>query len=274
MNTAHGAAPARIVKVQGGLGNQLFCLAMAHSVARVTGESVGLDVASYRADRYGQGFELAPLAKDLGLAITPAGLIGTRAGAWLARRLGGRGVVGDGATPQGEKALRALAMRGRAFVGYWQDEAWIADAPAFADAARRLIAARAPAAPATDLAVHWRSYAEEVRPSRRATPDEAYFRAAYERVVAARGAPGDILLVSDRPDLARGRIGSAFTPTDGRAADKWADLAAVIAARALILTNSSFSWWGGFLSQASPILWPRRGGLFHYPAPAERFEVV
>lgn len=267
-------APARIVKVQGGLGNQLFCVAMAHSLASVTGESVGLDVASYRADRYGQEFELAPLAQDLGLAIAPAGLIGTRAGAWLARRLGGPGVVGDEAAPDGDEALRALAARGRAFVGYWQDEAWIADAPAFAAAARRLIAARAPAAPARALAVHWRSYAEEMRPSRRATPGEAYFRAAYERVVAAQEAPGDILLISDRPDLARGRIGDAFTPTEVRAADKWADLAALIAARALILSNSSFSWWGGFLSQASPILWPRRDGLFHYPAPARRFEVV
>ena len=273
MSPGH-AAPPRVVQVQGGLGNQLFCVAFAHSLACLTGERVGLEVGGYRGDRYGHVFELAPLAADLGLVIAAPGLAATRLGAALGRALGGDRVVGDRTLPRGPTVTEAIARRGRLFVGYWQNEAWIVEPPAFIAAARRFVADRAPGAPAGALAVHYRSYAEERRADRRRAPAEAYFRAAYAKVLAAGSTPADILLVSDQPDLAIDAIGGAFTPTRVQKADKYADLATLMTARSLILTNSSFSWWGGYLSDATIIAYPGPRGLFHYASPAARFQVV
>lgn len=265
----------RIVKVQGGIGNQFFCLAMAHSLACLTGETVGLDVGAFRTDRYGHRFELGPLAKDLpGLSIVPPGLIGSRIGAVLAKGLGGPGVIGDRLPPANRSAFERLADRGRWFIGYWQDEAWIAEPDAFIAAARRFLNARAPLARAHQLAVHYRSYADETRADRRGAPAGEFFRAAYAKGREAGIAGDDIVLISDRPDLAAMRIAGAFAPTLIQKSDKYADLATLAAAETLILTNSSFSWWGGYLSKARLIAYPRRGELFHYPAPAGKFTVV
>ena len=51
-------------------------------------------------------------------------------------------------------------------------------------------------------------------------------------------------------------------------------MALMLRARALILTNSTFSWWGGYCGHADRVLYPPRGALFHYAAPAARFEVI
>jgi len=54
----------------------------------------------------------------------------------------------------------------------------------------------------------------------------------------------------------------------------WTDMALMLKARTLILTNSTFSWWGGYGGQAETILYPATGALFHYAVPASRFTVV
>jgi hypothetical protein len=48
-------------------------------------------------------------------------------------------------------------------------------------------------------------------------------------------------------------------------------MARIMAARNLILTNSSFSWWGGVCGVATSIFYPANQGFAHYPRPAARF---
>ena len=59
----------KIIKCQGGLGNQLFGLAFAHAVSALTGEPTGLDTASFAGYRYGHRFAVGDLAVALGLAV-------------------------------------------------------------------------------------------------------------------------------------------------------------------------------------------------------------
>ena len=61
----------KTVKMQGGIGNQLFCLAFARSVTRLSREPVAIDLASFSTDRYGHAFAL----EDLAAAIEGVNLV-------------------------------------------------------------------------------------------------------------------------------------------------------------------------------------------------------
>ena len=266
----------RTVKIQGGLGNQLFGLSFARSAALLSGGPVSLDLAAYGADRYGRGFDLTELATPLfAPSFTRRPWLSSRLITALARHAPLPGYVSERRPPRDAAELAHLIERGVYFNGYWQHETYIADPAGFIAATKSFVLARAPCPPARDVVIHFRSYKEEVRPAARGTPGSDYVRRALDLIEKTEGRPADIALVSDDPDLARAWLGDVgrpvtFIPDGG----PWADMASLMAARALILTNSSFSWWGGFCSDAALISYPARGRLFHYPAPAARFVVV
>ena len=250
--------------MQGGLGNQLFCLGFAHSLARLTSEPVALDIASYGADRYGHRFDLAPLAERLGMPLVRRPLLSSRAATALTRRIGAGPIV-----VEGRRFEVKTVWRGRYFNGYWQDEAYLSEG--FREIARAYLLEMGGDRPAPSVVIHCRTYKEEVRPERRAVPPRDWFVRCLERLAS----PGDIALISDDVELALSRIGDvghAIVPVTGGTA--WSDMALMLRARALILTNSTFSWWGGWCGEAQTILYPPKTGLFHYAPPASRFTVV
>jgi hypothetical protein len=264
--------PMKTVKIQGGIGNQLFGLAFAHSLAALSGDLVALDIAGYGADPYGRRFLLADLARRLGLEITRRPLLANRLVGAVMRRLP---IPGHHA--EGGASLAALARRQGYFDGYWQDAVWIARPDEVRDAVRRFIAEKAGArvAPPAEIVLHFRTYKEETRPDRRAGPDAAWVRRALEFVDGGLGPGAPATLVSDDPALALARLGDLGRPVlMHKGTDPWTDLATLMEAKALILTNSSFSWWGGFCSEARAIAYPARRGFHHYPGPHPRFTVL
>ena len=259
--------------MQGGLGNQLFCLGFAHTVARLTGEPVALDLASFGADRYGHDFDLAPLAESLGMTLTRKPVLSSRPVTALMRRIPAPGYVSDRSAPPDAGDRAALVRSGRYFNGYWQDEAWLGDD--FRRIARDFLLAKAGPGPSRGVVIHCRTYKEEVRPDRRAVPDADWFARAFATLDALGVDRADVALISDDPTLALsrlGEVGRAIQPVTGGTA--WTDMALMLRARALILTNSTFSWWGGWSGEAETILYPAKGALFHYAAPARRFTVI
>jgi hypothetical protein len=124
-------ARMKTVRMQGGLGNQLFCLAFARSVARLSASPVGIDLAAFGADRYGRTFAL----RDLALALGDFRLVRRPLADWLPRAMPLPGRVREGTPPADESALAALVARGAYFNGYWQDERYIADPAGFIAAA-------------------------------------------------------------------------------------------------------------------------------------------
>jgi hypothetical protein len=259
----------RTVKMQGGLGNQLFCLGFAHALAERTGGPVALDIASYGADRYGHDFDLAPLAKRLGMPLTRRPLLSSRPTTTVMKRIGNRSYVSEGVAPFDTRTLQL----GRYFNGYWQDEAHLS--AAFRDIARDFLLEQGGAGPSPSVVIHCRTYKEELRPARRAVPDRDWFLRCLRRLTETGADLNGVALISDDPALALARIGDighTITPMTGGTA--WSDMALMLRARALILTNSSFSWWGGYCGAAKTILYPAKGALFHYAAPASRFTVA
>jgi hypothetical protein len=266
----------KTIKMQGGLGNQLFCLAFAHSVARLGGEPLAIDLAAFGADRYGHAFELREQALALAdVRFVHRGLLGARLTTALMRAASLPGYVSEREPPANKAALAALIGRGRYFNGYWQHEAYIADPEAFVARTREGVLRRAGPTPRRDLVIHYRTYKEEIRAAARHTPGPDYVRAALARIEASLGRPAEVCLVSDDPARALeklGDIGRDITVVAG--AGPWDDMALLMRARALILTNSSFSWWGGFCGEAEAVIYPRANGYFHYPIPAARFACV
>lgn len=259
--------------MQGGLGNQLFCLGFADRLARVTGKPVALDLASYGADYYDRGFEFGALAERLGMRLSRAPVLSSRAVTALAMRLPLSGYMSDPGPPDSEATADRLMRRGHFFNGYWQSEAWLD--PSFRSAVRDDLLTRAPDGPAAGLVIHYRTYREEVRPERRAVPDAAWFGRCFDRLRCAGVDSSDVLLISDAPDVALERIGPAASGVRAvSGGTMWTDMALMLRARTLILTNSSFSWWGGYAGEAAIALYPAKGRLFHYAPPASAFTVV
>lgn len=183
--------------------------------------------------------------------------------------------IREGAAPADPEALEAMARRGAYFDGYWQNEAYIAGPEAVRASVRQFLEARGGPAARHQVVIHYRTYEDEIRPERRGTPDAGYVQRAIEAIEASGGGIDDIALVSDHPGVAMERLGAVahrVTPVGGT--DAFGDMAVLLRARALILGNSSFSWWAGFCGDAATVIYPRRGGLYHYPAPADRFTVI
>jgi Glycosyl transferase family 11 len=266
----------KTVKIQGGLGNQLFGLAFARSVAITSRQPVALDLSSYERDRYGRGFQLVDFARSLG-AFVPSHrpLAGSPLAHAAARLLPTPGFVVERRRPTGEAELRALVEKGDFFSGYWQDEAYMLDAERLRLQIRRMFETLGRHAPGGLVVIHYRTYKEERRRGARRTPPGRFFVDALQRVEADSGPVREVALISDDVALARRRLGDLGRPIVelGRT-DAWADLALMARARALILTNSSFSWWGGFCSGARTVIYPRADNYVHYPQPSGRFVVL
>ncbi len=265
----------KTVKMQGGLGNQLFCFALAHSIAALTGEPVALDLAAYESDRYGAGFVLQPLARSVEFTLTRHPWLGSRSATAALRLLAPPGYVSERSASVDPAALAQLLRKGRYFNGYWQNEAFIADPVGLKRQIRAFLLERTGEATAYPLVVHCRTYKEEIHQRRRAGPDETFFRRALAFLQVEDLAPDQIVLISDDPALALGRLGAlggrvSVLPSQGA----WSDMALMLRADRLILSNSSFSWWGGFCGDARAMIYPARDGLFHYPNPAGAFTVI
>jgi hypothetical protein len=272
----------KTVKMQGGIGNQLFCLAFAHSVARLGDSPAAMDLAPFRASRYGHTFALEDLTLGLDdIRLVRRRLAGARLttavmrAAPLARVAALAGYVSEGEPPTNEAALAALIASGRYFNGYWQNEAYIARPEEFVARTREAVFRRAGPTTRREVVIHYRTYKEEVRAHARRTPGAAYARAALARIEAALGRPAEVCLVSDDPVLALRALGDLGREIKVMAgADPWEDMALLMKARALVLANSSFSWWGGFCGAAEVVIYPRADDFFHYPIPAARFACV
>jgi hypothetical protein len=263
----------KAVRIQGGLGSQLFGLAFARSAAIVCEGPVALDLSSYARDTHGRGFELKDFARSLGaLVITHRPWSGARATHLISRVAPLPGFVREARAPASPAALRALIERGNYFSGDWRDEAYIADAERFRVQVRRLVETQAPRAPAGTVVIHYRTYKEERRRAARRTPPARYFVEALSLIERQTGPVSEVVLVSDDTALARSRLGDLGWPVVTLQAETaWNDLALMARAKALVLTNSSFSWWGGFVSDARCIVYPRPDRYVHYPRPAQGF---
>lgn len=262
------AAPV-IVRLEGGLGNQLFQYAAGRSLTLATGRDLLLDTSAYRADRL-RAYQLdhfAIAARPLRRSDVPFfRLRRSRLGAILPRRsrmeivreafparvpIWPEAPVDDAGTPY--------------LIGYWQSERYFA---AIADTIRRELHVKAPPeganarllaeiAACDAVAIHVRRGDYVSNPAATAYHGLCrleYYEAAIRRLAGTVPRP-HCFVFSDDLDWVRTNLDTGHpTMWVGHNTDTpWEDLRLMAACRHFIVANSSFSWWGAWLGE-----WPEK----------------
>ncbi len=283
---------AVIVRLQGGLGNQLFQYAFGRAVAIRSAAPLVLDTFSgFQRDAYRRSYSLAPFAiaadilpksQAFSSALRRYRYRLARASSCLVP-LGQRRYVWERDPACWDPAVSALLVRRRTyFDGYWQHEDYFRNirdrllgeltlrSPP-ADACRTA-AAHIAGPPA--VAIHVRclrhTTAGSVGPPR-LDMDPGYYARAIA-LVAERIPDPRFYVFSDDPAWARQHLlcGHPCEYVAGGLAD-YEELWLMSRCRGLIIGNSTFSWWAAWLCQAADprVVAPHAGsgkGLWTVPA--------
>lgn len=268
-----------IAKVKGGLGNQMFIYAAARRLAMVNGADLVLDPAiGFVNDLYGRRYELGRFALAARLATARERLkpFGRWRHAWRRRRALGRPFGTDPYVVERDLAFdpRLLDLRFRGIVhldGYWQSHRYFADVaplirqelrlPPPADDANRVCADRIRQAAASGgaIAVHVRFFDDPGANAQQANNASSDYYDAAIRQMQSRWPQAQFFVFSDKPAEAAAILERSAAPrvlvdvNQGHStAGALADLGLMAACQHFVIANSTFSWWGAWLSQTIP----------------------
>lgn len=267
-----------IVRLVGGLGNQLFEYAAGRAVSLRTGAPLRLDISAYakdsarefRLDRFGIQ---ATIASDVEIrAFLGPGLRSPRTRAWLLlQRLlpySRRTIVLERGHPFNRGLLE---VSDRVYlVGYWQSERYFAQAAevlrrelvvtASMDPANEEMARRIEACQSVSLHIRRGDYVTNPLYGGICTPD--YYRQAAARIASVVDSPR-LFVFSDDMGWVRSNLlldlPMTFV-TQNDASHDYEDLRLMSMCKHHIMANSSFSWWGAWLrdSPEEIVIAPRK----------------
>lgn len=271
--SSQGGQRMIVVRMQGGLGNQFFQYAVGRAVSERLACRLFLDVSWYR----NLPKRATPRAWELGRYPIQAECLDPRdeRSPWFCsmERLGC--VLRSGGRWHWARSFRERSMdydprvaklhSGWMLEGYWQSPLYfdaVSDAlrcelqpgtPMGADDER--VAAEILADPQLAVAVHVRrgDYLSGVHAAHHGVCDLDYYRRAFEqirrRIVGAR-----FFVFSDDPAWVRSRtdvFGGAHLVSHNDTSSAFQDLRLMSLCRGHVIANSSFSWWGAWLSPGS-----------------------
>lgn len=261
-----------VVRLTGGLGNQLFQYAAARRLALVRGAELALDIGWFRheAPRYpaARPYELQHL--DLParvISLPPAAILrwerglAARIGRWPGRRIR-LPVIRQSSDWSG---VDQRVLDGPADVlldGYWQNERYFQDAAETIRAELRLPASPAPrfgelleAIESSEaIAVHVRrgDYVTVPQVAEvHGAVELSYYRRAVGLVAERVGLDAHVFVFSDDPGWAEEHLAFKLPTTHvGRMAwSATAELRLMASCRHHVVANSSYSWWGAWLAE-------------------------
>jgi hypothetical protein len=284
------AGPCVVVRLSGGLGNQLFqyafgrALAVRHDVPLVVDHLARFARdpfyrRRYLLDRYRVACDHVAAGSALSRRIER---VAWRLAAWRRRwpLLADRSRIREPDAARFHASIAALPIRGRTtFDGYWQHEEYftgirdllledlVLREPVTPQAAA--LAARLRASDA--VTVHVRcgrglpagATAAQVAASARLDIDPAYYPRAVARLRSRLDAPR-LFVFSDHPEWVRQHVSfpePAEFVTSGTADGGIEDLWLMSQCSAHVIGNSSFSWWAAWLATnpAKTVIAPRSG---------------
>ena len=296
--------PKVVVKIVGGLGNQMFCYAAGRRLARFSEADLVLDIDFFRSDvRYERQyrldrFALAPhqVRSTLRVLPRPLDLRWWR----VKRKLAQLGLV-RGVTPFIERnpkhfyqELLLRPVEGTVLLdGYWQDERY------FEDIRRDLVVELLPKVPAdarnaalaeqlvrTDsVAIHCRRHHHRLadgsvhRASGRTGLEIRYYQRAVEQLMDTVR-PAHLYLFGDEPRWLAENLPDSLPRTivdwnaapGGEVLDYWL----MTRCRHFVISNSTLSWWGAWVGggEGKRVIAPRPQDLEYWVPGARGWEEI
>lgn len=223
------------VKLMGGLGNQMFQmafgLALRHRGYQVQFDNLALRERTHREYSLGYFGEL-----PLGRSEDSFGLIITE--------------VGAGFNPKYFAPPTTCTM-----IGYWQSEKYFSS---IANKVREAFRFQEPRAVTfgMNIAVHVRRQDYVGLQHFHGMPDISYYRQAVALIRKRTGLLLNVLVFSDDRQWCRENLPPDFTIVEGK--DKYEDLKLMAACDFHVVANSSFSWWGAWLSRQRLVVAPEK----------------
>jgi len=262
MRSANGSPDVIVIRVQGGLGNQLFQYALGRALELAHHRSVRYDLSWFGNQKL-RRYELDRFRTRVSLA-TAEQIERARQRPLLARALDAvrARIATTYRTGFDSAVLRTI---GPAYLGgYWQSERYFAD---ISDQLRaELTVANAPEGrnaeqlhrilqePTVSLHVRRGDYVADRRTNAfHGTASLDYYRRALDRIGSIQ-ADAHLLVFSDDIPWVRANLQTDFpiTYVDWNGPEQaYEDLRLMAACRHHIIANSSFSWWGAWLDPSS-----------------------
>lgn len=266
-----------IVKILGGLGNQMFQYAFACELELRSKRQVQLDLSSYGTYGLHNGYELQRVfginaqsadVRDVDrLSTRPSNIIKrfirkyyTKKTHFIDRYFGFYEKVFD------EKDDTY-------FDGYWQSEKYFSSVEERVRADFRfqlpldaLSETLLSSLPRPSLAVHVRR-GDYLKSVNQFVCKEDYYRRALDEALSL-GDIASVVFLSDDPHWCKEHLQcdglQTYYPDWNKGSDSWRDMAIMAACDHAIIANSSFSWWGAWLNANAgkriyaPAIWNRR----------------
>lgn len=259
-----------IVRILGGLGNQLFSYAAARRMALLNDMELVLDdVSGFAHDHtYQRHYQLDHFSIPCRKASAAERLEPfSRSRRYLKRRLGqlrpfaSRSYIQQEFIDFDERLLHVKPYGTVYLEGYWQGEGYFKDVE---DAIRTDLRIQPPSdavnlamakqiGECMSVAVHIRFFDSPEEVGTNNAPGDYYVRAVEYMEKVAPGA--HYFLFSDQPEAARKRIAltdDRITLVAHNSGDEnaYADLWLMTQCQHFIIANSTFSWWGAWLAMA------------------------
>jgi hypothetical protein len=253
----------RAVRLQGGLGNQLFQVAFAHRMARLSGRTSVLDVGWYQGEHRDQPreLEIVPAVTGLRSVSLPSWVYGR--GRRVTRRFM---VVERFPADDVEARVRPSSV---VVIGYFQQARTVLGD---ADRMAAVVAAHLPRVDVPGgpyVAVHVRLGDYLSNPVVRETvgvtdPSWSLDMAARlaEELSDSGGGTVGVRVFTDEPERFWSLVGHRSGVVVDDSTASWDVLARMSRGAGLVMSNSSLSWWSGFTVRhvhrsAAPVIMPR-----------------
>lgn len=256
--SVHVSSPAKpctlVQRLKGGIGNQLFQIAFALSLARATGARLAFDLDGYRHDGYGRQPVLSRLLPDAAL------LASASLRAESARLLRESDFSGPAGAPMPGAWTLPPGLVHLVLDGYWQDSRWVADEDV-ATLRAQLAATVEPTvtawaarirASAQPIALHVRR--QDYR--HHGLCSDAYLLDSLRWLLRRHG-DAEVFVFTDEPNATAHLLASQdIRHVAVRSGDDLADLHLMSLCRRHVIANSSFSWWAARLSAHQDVIAP------------------